>query len=100
MKRLSQLAFALAATAILSPAASFAATETCLTGTAADVVNDFGRITAVRTMVDATGICSNFDGTIGTTHPHALKRRRFTVLKAIGKDTQRKSLRFGPCLLH
>jgi hypothetical protein len=54
---------------ILSPAATPAAlTETCLTGTAPDVANDAQQIRAVRKMVDATCVCSSFNGSPGHTH--------------------------------
>jgi hypothetical protein len=42
-----------------------ALTETCLTGTAPDVVNDPSQIRAVRALVDSACVCSNFDGTAG-----------------------------------
>ena len=43
-------------------------TETCLTGSAADVANDPAQIQAVRLLVDSSCVCSDFDGSKGKTH--------------------------------
>jgi hypothetical protein len=43
-------------------------TETCLTGTAADVAGDTDQIRMLRASIDATCACSSFDGGKGKTH--------------------------------
>jgi hypothetical protein len=67
--RISRLVTALLVTLWYSGTAGAGAraalTETCLTGTAPDVVNDVGQIRLVRSLVDAACACSSFDGTSG-----------------------------------
>jgi len=69
LKRSLSAALALLFVTMLFPAAGRAVlTETCLTGTAPDVINDFAQIKAVRALVDAACNCADFDGSKGKTH--------------------------------
>ena len=52
---------------------SAALTETCLTGTAPDVVNDQTQIRAVRVLVDGACVCSSFDSSKGHGHGDYVK---------------------------
>lgn len=69
LNRPRHAALAFLVTIIFFPAAGRAVlTETCLTGTAPDVVNDLTQVKAVRALVDAACSCANFDGSRGKTH--------------------------------
>lgn len=66
MMRLSMAASAIAAT--LASTAVQAGTKSCLVGADPSVANDLTQITAIRTLIDATCVCSSFTGSRGHTH--------------------------------
>lgn len=66
MKSISMLVAG--AVLVCAAAASARLTDTCLTGTAPDVVNDPSLIRAVRALIEASCPCRNFDGSKGRAH--------------------------------
>ncbi|MBI3783467.1 MAG: hypothetical protein HY270_08695, partial [Deltaproteobacteria bacterium] len=66
---------ALVAMVGLTAAPSFGAVSPlkCLVGTDPSVAGDVAQIIAVRNMIDASCICSSFDGTAGKKHANYVK---------------------------
>ena len=66
-RRFSVMALALALGLMMHAAPSVAATDACLTGSDPVVAGDAAQIRALRTTIDATCVCTSFDGTDGKT---------------------------------
>lgn len=76
-------AIAVMAVVLVSSGASARVTKTCLIGNAPEVAGDSVQIDAVRQLIDAACVCSDFDGITGKSHADYVKCAKGIVVAQV-----------------